>query len=96
VLAVVIVSYVKAADEVNRVLDAHRAWIHEHAAAGTILLSGRRSAGGGGVFVVQADSAAAATAFAATDPFAAAGVAKHEVYDFEAKAGALLGGIARR
>jgi uncharacterized protein YciI len=70
--------------------EAHGAWLRAHSDIGAVLLAGRKSAGGGGVFVLEGTSHDELVKLCATDPFATAGAARHEVIDFEPGYGKLL------
>lgn len=89
-LAVVIVHQTNQ-ERLPSVREAHSAWLRKQAEAGTLLFAGRRTSAAGGVFVLQGSSKEELAALCATDPFATAGVANHEVIDFEPGYGSLLG-----
>lgn len=68
--------------EVDAQLEAHRAWLDRHYAAGEFLASGPKVPRTGGVILVRAMPRARLDALLADDPFARAGVARHEVIEF--------------
>lgn len=76
--------------------EAHSAWLRAQSEAGTVLLAGRKTAGGGGVFVLEGASHDELVKLCATDPFATAGAARHEVIAFEPGYGKLLTALTGR
>ena len=84
---VFISEYQKPLDEVDQHREAHLAFLAGLNERGHILVSGRRNPPVGGVVVIDAEDLDAAKAIMAEDPFAKAGVAKYEPYEFTPSAG---------
>jgi uncharacterized protein YciI len=84
---VFISEYQKPLDEVDRHREAHLAFLAGLNERGHILVSGRRNPPVGGVIVIDAEDLDAAKAIMAEDPFAKAGVARYEPYEFTPSAG---------
>jgi uncharacterized protein YciI len=80
--------YQKPLEEVDAVRQEHLEFLAGLNEQGRILISGRRNPPVGGVVVIDADSLEEATAIMAEDPFAKAGVARYEPYEFTPSAGA--------
>jgi uncharacterized protein YciI len=79
--------YQKPLDEVDQHREAHLAFLAGLNEKGHILISGRRNPPVGGVVVIDAKDLDDAKAIMAEDPFAKAGVAKYEPYEFTPSAG---------
>ena len=79
--------YRRPLEEVNEHREAHLAWLAEQYAQGRILISGRRVPPAGGVVILHAGDLEEAKAIMAADPFATAGVAAYEPYEFTPSAG---------
>ncbi|MEA2178819.1 MAG: hypothetical protein QOG77_2116 [Solirubrobacteraceae bacterium] len=79
--------YQKPLDEVDKHREAHLAFLAGLNERGVILVSGRRKPPVGGVVVIDAEDLEAATAIMAEDPFAVAGVAVYQPYEFTPSAG---------
>jgi len=84
---VFISEYQKPLDEVDQHREAHLAFLAGLNEQGHILVSGRRNPPVGGVVVIDAEDLDAAKAIMAEDPFAKAGVAVYEPYEFTPSAG---------
>jgi uncharacterized protein YciI len=80
---VLIARYTKPAEEVDRLLDDHRAWIMKHMEAGTILLTARQVPLTGGLILAGGESPEAIWAMIREDPFHASGSAEYEVLQFQ-------------
>jgi uncharacterized protein YciI len=80
----IILRYKAPLTEVDRHVDAHRAWLREHYAAGHFLVSGAQRPRVGGVIVAAAMERARLDAILDGDAFRIAGVADYEVIDFAA------------
>ncbi|MEW6560893.1 MAG: YciI family protein [Planctomycetota bacterium] len=80
----IILRYKVPLHEVDRHVDAHRAWLREHYAAGHFLLSGAQRPRVGGFILAAAMARAKLDAILAGDAFKTAGVADHEVIDVAA------------
>ena len=74
--------YTRPADEVDRMLDDHKAWITRNAEAGRILLTARQVPLTGGLILARADSEEAVWEMIREDPFHASGAAEYEVLEF--------------
>jgi uncharacterized protein YciI len=79
--------YQKPLEEVDQHREAHLAFLADLNERGHILVSGRRNPPVGGVVVIDADDLEQAKAIMAEDPFAKAGVARYEPYEFTPSAG---------
>jgi uncharacterized protein YciI len=79
--------YQKPLEEVDRHREDHLAFLAGLNEQGRLLVSGRRSPPVGGVVVIDADSLEDAMAIMADDPFAKAGVAVYEPYEFTPSSG---------
>jgi uncharacterized protein YciI len=80
--------YQKPLEEVDQHREAHLAFLAGLNERGHILVSGRRNPPVGGVVVIDADDLEHAKAIMAEDPFARAGVATYEPYEFTPSGGA--------
>ncbi|NEB76490.1 hypothetical protein G3I40_14830 [Streptomyces sp. SID14478] len=67
---------------VDALLDAHRAWLDEHFAAGTFLAAGRKVPRDGGIILAVGAGRAAIEEITATDPFVIGGVCAYRVTEF--------------
>ena len=76
--------YLKPLEEVSRVGPEHAAWTMKHYASGRFLGSGRRVPPVGGVIIARGDDRAEFLALLTEDPFQQQGIAKYEVYEFDA------------
>jgi len=74
--------YLVDAEVVLDHLVEHRAWLKSAYDSGIMLVSGRQEPPDGGVLIFRSASRQAAEAFAATDPFAVAGVSRYRVIGF--------------
>ena len=83
-LYLILLTYVRPAEEVAAHLEEHRAYLRRAIAAGQLIVSGRRLDDGGGVILVRAASEDAVRALVADDPFGQLGIATHQVIPFEA------------
>ena len=79
--------YQKPLAEVDEHREAHLAFLADLNEQGRILISGRRNPPAGGVVIIDADDLEHAKAIMAEDPFAKAGVARYEPYEFTPSAG---------
>jgi uncharacterized protein YciI len=84
---VFISEYQAPLDEVDKHREAHFAFLAGLNERGLILVSGRRNPPVGGLVVIDADDMEQAKAIMADDPFAKAGVAVYEAYEFTPSAG---------
>ncbi|MCW2993987.1 MAG: YCII-related protein [Conexibacter sp.] len=70
--------------DVDRVRDAHMAWVAEQYAAGRFLASGAKVPRTGGVILARGAPRAEIEALVAQDPFSTAGVAEYTIIEFAA------------
>ena len=82
-LFLILLDYVRPLSEVDLHIDAHRAFLTRHYAAGHFLLSGRKTPRTGGVILARAASSDEVTQWIAEDPFRTAGVASYEIIAWE-------------
>ena len=68
--------------QIMEVRPAHGAWFVEQAEHGRVVLAGRKVPPVGGVMLLDVATRAEAEAFAASDPYTIAGVAKYTVVEF--------------
>ena len=80
---VLIARYTKPAEEVDRLLDGHRAWIMRNMQAGRILLTARQVPLTGGLILARGESPEEIWEMIAEDPFHSSGSAEYEVLEFE-------------
>ena len=67
---------------IEKVHPEHGAWFAEQIQRGNVVIAGRRIPPDGGVVILNVATRAEAEAFAAADPYTAAGVAKYTVVEF--------------
>ena len=72
-------TYIRPLEEIDTHVEAHIAWLRQHYAAGTFLLSGRRVPRTGGVILTRGESLEAVEALLKTDPFQVHGLATVEI-----------------
>ena len=75
-------TYTKPAEEVDQLLDEHRAWIIRHMEAGRILLTARQVPLTGGLILARASSVDEVWEMIREDPFHASGAAEYDVREF--------------
>ena len=75
-------TYTKPAEEVDQLLDEHRAWIIRHTEAGRILLTARQVPLTGGLILARASSVDEVWEMIREDPFHASGAAEYDVREF--------------
>lgn len=75
-------TYTKPAEEVDQLLDGHRAWIIRHMEAGRILLTARQVPLTGGLILARAGSVDEVWEMIREDPFHASGAAEYDVREF--------------
>jgi uncharacterized protein YciI len=80
---VLIARYTKPAEEVDRLLDGHRAWITRNMKAGTILLTARQVPLTGGLILARGESPEEIWEMVGEDPFHSSGSAQYEVLQFQ-------------
>jgi len=79
---IISLTYLKPAEEIDQLLAAHRAYLHEQYENGMFLMSGRMVPRTGGVILAVADSRADIEAVIELDPFKEAGVASYQITEF--------------
>ena len=79
---IITLTYLKPAEEIDALLAAHRAYLHEQYENGMFLISGRMVPRTGGVILATADSRADIEAVIELDPFREAGVASYQITEF--------------
>lgn len=79
---IVILTYKKPLEEVDRFLQAHRNWLDTHYAAGDFITSGPRIPRAGGVIMMKADNREAAERIITFDPFNINGIADYQIVEF--------------
>lgn len=77
---VLLARYTKPADEVDKLLEEHKAWIGAN--ADKILLTAREEPLIGGLILARGDSIEEIWAMIREDPFHAAGVSEYEVREY--------------
>lgn len=80
---VLIARYTKPAEEVDRLLDGHRAWITRNMEAGRILLTARQVPLTGGLILARSETVEEVREMIAEDPFHSSGSAEYEVLEFQ-------------
>ena len=80
---VLLVRYLKPVDEVEEHLDAHRAWVREHAETGTVIAAGREVPLRGGILVAVGVTRDEVDRMIAADPYVTGGVAEYDVREYD-------------
>jgi uncharacterized protein YciI len=80
---VLLARYKVPAEEIDAMLDEHKAWISRHQEAGRILMTARQVPLTGGLILAQGASADEMREMIAEDPFHASGAAEYEVLEFQ-------------
>jgi uncharacterized protein YciI len=80
---IILLSYVRPLDEVDRLLDRHSGDLERIYSAGHFVASGRRRPRTAGVILARGSSIEDLEAMVSTDPFISEGVATSEVIEFE-------------
>jgi uncharacterized protein YciI len=81
---VIELEYRAALSEIDGAMNAHVAWLNQHYAAGTFVMSGRQVPRVGGIIIATGEDRAAIEAIVAADPFVARGLATARVTQFRA------------
>ena len=79
---IIALTYLKPAEEIDKLLAAHREYLREQYDNGMFLMSGRMVPRTGGIIIAAADSRADIEAVIELDPFNAAGVASYAITEF--------------
>ncbi len=80
---VLLARYTAPAEEVDRHLEGHKAWITRHQEAGRVLMTARQVPLTGGLILAHGASADEMWEMIAEDPFHTSGVAVYEVLEFQ-------------
>jgi uncharacterized protein YciI len=80
---VVLARYTKPIEEVDRLLEEHKAWITRHQEAGRILMTARQVPLVGGLILAAGESIDEIRAMVAEDPFVTADAAEYEILEFQ-------------
>lgn len=78
---IILLSYTKPLEEVDRFLDPHKVWVAQGFADGVFVLSGGQKPRTGGCILALGDDREAIEARAAQDPFVLRGVATAQVIE---------------
>jgi len=78
--ALVIIRFAKPLDEVQKVTEAHRAWLKEWHARGVVLASGPFDPRDGGAILLRLPDAQTLAALRDGDPYITSGVASYETH----------------
>jgi uncharacterized protein YciI len=73
--------YKRPLSEVDKHIEAHRAWLRENYAAGTFLISGRQRSGVGGFILAAAMERVQLDAILEDDPFRQNDLADYEIIE---------------
>lgn len=84
VLFIVSLKYVKPISEVEKHLEAHKAWLEDGYAAGHFIMSGRKIPRNGGIIIARAENLLALSDILNLDPFQVHGISTVEITAFEA------------
>jgi uncharacterized protein YciI len=79
---IITLTYLKPAEEIDKLLAAHREYLREQYANGMFLMSGRQVPRTGGIIIATADSRADIEAVIELDPFKEAGAASYTITEF--------------
>jgi uncharacterized protein YciI len=74
--------YTGSLEQIDARMPAHRAWLAEHYAQGTLLMSGPKVPREGGIVLARAGSRSEVEALVRTDPFNIAGIAQYQITEF--------------
>lgn len=75
-------TYTKPAEEVDRHLEDHKAWIGRYTQSGNILLTARQVPLTGGLVIATGESAEAMWEMIREDPFYTSGCAEYDVREY--------------
>lgn len=82
-LYIVVVTYLKPIEEVDRLLVAHRKFLSIHYASGQFIASGPQNPRTGGVIISKGASREEVVKLLKEDPFNLNGIARYEVIEFD-------------
>src|SRR5260221_9279946 len=77
----IVLRYKRPLSEVDKHVDAHRAWLRKNYADGTFLVSGRQRSGTGGFILAAAIERGQLDAVLASDPFGQNDLADYEIIE---------------
>lgn len=83
-LYLILLTYVRPAEEVAAHVEEHRAYLRRHYAEGHFIVSGPRVPSTGGVVLARAASEDDARALIRDDPFSQLGIAEYQLIAFDA------------
>lgn len=83
-LYLILLNYVRPAEEVAAHVEEHRAYLRRHYAEGHFIVSGPRVPATGGVVLARAASEDDARALIRDDPFSQLGIAEYQLIAFDA------------
>lgn len=78
----VLLTYIKPLEEIDRLVSGHREFLERHYASGHFLLSGRKDPRTGGVILAKAKDRTEIGKILAEDPFSIAAVAEYTIIEF--------------
>jgi uncharacterized protein YciI len=79
---VLIARYTKPVEEVDRLLEEHKAWITRHSEAGRILLTARQVPLTGGLILARGEDIDEMWRMIREDPFHRSGMSEYEVLEY--------------
>lgn len=79
---VVLLTYIKPLEQVEKLLAEHIAFLDCHYASGCFIASGRRVPRSGGVILARGENPEQLQAILVQDPFYCEGVARYDLYPF--------------
>jgi uncharacterized protein YciI len=77
----IVLRYKRPLSEVDKQVDAHRAWLRKNYADGTFLVSGRQRSGAGGFILAAAIDRGQLDAVLASDPYGQNDLADYEIIE---------------
>ena len=81
---VILLTYVKPLDEIDKLMKAHMAFLNKQYSDGIFVVSGRRIPRSGGVILASGDDEAVIRDIVDQDPFVSSGAATAEIIRFNA------------
>lgn len=82
-LFALILTYIKPLEEVDRLIEPHRAYLRHYYEQGNFLVSGAQKPRTGGFILSRAESKAQIESIIANDPFLSEGVARYDIVEFQ-------------
>jgi uncharacterized protein YciI len=82
-LFALILTYIKPMEEVDRLIEPHRAYLKRYYEQGNFLVSGAQIPRTGGFILARAESKAQIETIIASDPFLSEGVARYDIIEFQ-------------